>query len=33
MLKIIEEIFPDVGDADSQEVLAYHAVKLTEEDL
>lgn len=33
MLKVIEERFPDVEEADIQEILAYHTATLTEEDL
>ena len=33
MLKVIEERFPDVEEADIQEVLAYYTAKLIEGDL
>lgn len=33
MLKVIQERFPDVEEADIQDVFAYHAAKLIEEDL
>jgi hypothetical protein len=33
MLKVTEERFPYVEEADIQEVVAYHTAKLIEEDL